>query len=80
MSDRSFGPQPRLWGTITDVEHLVASPRLAAATLARIFGSGAATIATWCALYARLDGEDERYQLWLSAFKYLQVSPIPSSA
>jgi hypothetical protein len=80
MSDRSPGPQPQLWGTITDVEHLEASSRLAAATLASIFGRGASTIAAWCALYARLDGEDERYQLWLSAFNHLQVSPVPSSA
>lgn len=78
MSDTPVEPPPQLWGAIADVKQLEASSLLAATTLARIFGSGAASIAAWCALYARLEGESERYQFWLGAFKRIQASKIPS--
>lgn len=74
MSDTSIAPPRPLWGAIADVKQLEASSFLAATTLERIFGTGAASIAAWCALYARADGEVARYQLWLSAFKHIQAS------
>ena len=78
MSDTSVEPS-QLWGSVTDVKNLEASSILAATTLARIFGSGAASVAAWCALYARLEGEVERYELWLGAFKHIQASSRPRS-
>lgn len=80
MSDTSVGVPRPLWGVIADVEHLEASSLLAATTLDRIFGTGAASIAAWCALYARAEGEVARYQLWLDAFKLIQTFKIPRSA
>lgn len=80
MSDTSVGSPRPLWGSIADVNQLEASSLLAATTLERIFGNGAASIAAWCALYARAEGEVERYQLWLGAFKHIQNSQIPSNA
>jgi hypothetical protein len=77
MSDKPVEPPPQLWGSITDVQQLEASSLSAATTLARIFGGGAASIAAWCALYARLEGKAERYQLWLGAFKHIQASTFP---
>jgi hypothetical protein len=74
MSDTAIGPQALLWGSIADVKHLEANALLAATTLRRIFGPGAPSIAAWCALYARAEGEVERYQLWLSAFKHIQAA------
>lgn len=79
MSDTTVEPA-QLWGSITDVKKLEASSIVAATTLTRIFGSGAATIAAWCALYARLEDEAERYDLWLTAFKHIQASEIPAKA
>lgn len=80
MSDTSVAPPRPLWGAIADVRQLEANALLAATTLERIFGSGAASIAAWCALYARAEGEVERYQLWLDAFKLIQTSKIPRNA
>ena len=79
MSDTTVEPA-QLWGSITDVKKLEASSIVAATTLTRIFGSGAATIAAWCALYARLEDEAERYDLCLTAFKQIQASEIPAKA
>jgi hypothetical protein len=73
MSNTPVGPPPRLRGSIADVKHVEASSLSAAATLARIFGSRATSIAAWCALDARAEGELERYELWLGAFKHLKV-------
>ncbi|MBW4652573.1 MAG: hypothetical protein KME20_05950 [Kaiparowitsia implicata GSE-PSE-MK54-09C] len=80
MSDTSVGSPRQLWGSIADVKQLEASSLSAATTLERVFGSGAASIAAWCALYARAEGEVERYQLWLDAFKHIQASRIPRNA
>jgi hypothetical protein len=76
MSDTSVEPA-QLWGSVTDIKKLEASSIVAATTLTRIFGSGAASIAAWCALYARLENELERYELWLATFKLIQTSQIP---
>jgi hypothetical protein len=80
MSDQSVLPPPQLWGSLADVKQLEANSISAATTLERIFGSGAASIAAWCALYARAEGEVERYQLWLGAFKHIQASAVPRNA
>ena len=80
MSHSSVAPPRPLWGAIADVKQLEASSLLAATTLERIFGSGAASIAAWCAIYARAEGEVERYQLWLDAFKHIQTAKIPRNA
>ncbi|MET3900854.1 hypothetical protein ABIB57_004822 [Devosia sp. UYZn731] len=74
MSDKSVLPPAQLWGSIADVKQLETSSLVAASMLARIFGSGSASIAAWCALYARLEGETERYELWLCAFKHIQAA------
>lgn len=79
MSDTTVEPA-QLWGSITDVKKLEASSIVAATTLTRIFGSGAASIAAWCALYARLEDDVQRYDLWLTAFKHIQAPEIPAKA
>ncbi len=73
MSNTSVGPPPQPWGTIPDINQLEASSLSAATTLASIFGSGAASIAAWCALHARAEVELARYQFWLVAFKHLKL-------
>jgi hypothetical protein len=80
MSDTFVQPSPQLWGSVVDVKQIEASSLLAATTLARIFGSGAASIAAWCALYARADAELERYALWLGAFKHIQALKVQRPA
>ena len=44
---------------------------VAAAAISQIFGDRATTIAAWCALEARQEGDEARYHLWLGAFKQL---------
>lgn len=76
MSDTLRKTPAPVWGSVADVKRLEANSVSAATTLSAIFGRGAASVAAWCALYAHHDGQEERYQLWLSAFKRLQAPKI----
>lgn len=76
MSGTQSPSTPLPWGSVTDVKNLEASPALAAKTVSRIFGERAASIAAWCAIYARQDGDERGYQLWLSTFKHLKTSDL----
>ena len=73
MSGKHPPSTPLPWGSVTDVKNLEASPALAAKTVSRIFGERAASIAAWCAVYARQDGDERGYQLWLSVFQQLKT-------
>lgn len=79
MSDPERIARP-LWDAVADVEFLQNHPAYAAATLRFIFGDQAADIAAWCAIYARLDQSDQRYQAWLSAFKQLTAHALAEPA
>lgn len=76
MSDPQPISTPLPWGSVTDVKNPEANPLLAATAVSRIFGERAASIAAWCAVYARQDGDEPGYQLWLSAFKQLRASDL----
>lgn len=76
MSIQQPPSAPLPWGSVTDVQSLAASPAAAASTVSSIFGARAASIAAWCAIYARQDGDEPGYQLWLAAFKQLKASNL----
>lgn len=49
---------------------------VAAEAIFQIFGERAKTVAAWCALEARQEGDDARYNLWLATFKQLRTQSI----
>ncbi|MDB5614958.1 MAG: hypothetical protein JWQ22_2611 [Devosia sp.] len=73
MSGTHSPSAPLPWGSLTDVKNLEACPVAAASTVSSIFGPRAASIAAWCAVYARQDGDERGYQLWLSVFQQLKT-------
>lgn len=46
------------WGSATDVKNLEAHPVLAATEASRVFRERAVSIAVWCVVYARRDGDE----------------------
>lgn len=76
MSDTQSQSKPLIWGSVTDVKKLEANSVVAAKTVASIFGESSASIAAWCAVHARQDGDEPGYRLWLSAFKHIVASDL----
>lgn len=76
MSDTQSQSKSLIWGSVTDVKRLEANSAVAAKTVASIFGKRAASIAAWCAVHARQDGDELGYQHWLLAFKHLIASDL----
>lgn len=79
MSGTNPPPTPPLWGSITDVKGLATSPALAGDTVRHIFGDKASSVAAWCAIYARQDGDEQGYRLWLAAFKHITAFDLKLS-
>ncbi|WMT92581.1 hypothetical protein [Pelagibacterium sp. H642] len=73
MSETEPWFSPPTPGGAIDFCSLELTAPVAAAAIAQIFGERAQTIAAWCAIAARQEGDDARYRLWLETFKRLRA-------